>query len=295
MQKIIPHIWFETQAREAALWYTGIFKNSKILAEVTLPDTPSGTAHSVMLQLMGQEFQFLSAGPLAERNPSFSYMVACATSQEVNELWDKLIPGGKALMPLDAYPFCESYGWLQDQFGMSWQIMHDGGQKVQELTPCLLFTQKACGRAEEAMQFYIKMIGDGELLPGHIDRYKAGEGPDKEGTLKYARFRLGQQQFVFMDSAMSHAFTFNEMQSLMLYVETQEEVDRYSDALSAVTEAEQCGWVKDRFGISWQIVPTRMDEMLIQGTPEQIRRVTQAFLPMKRLNVVALEKAFAGK
>ncbi|WP_141731994.1 VOC family protein [Oligoflexus tunisiensis] len=295
MQKIIPHIWFETQAHEAALWYTGIFKNSKILAEVTLTDTPSGTAHSVMLQLLGQEFQFLSAGPLADRNPSFSYMVSCSTAKEVNDLWDKLIPGGMALMPLDTYPFSERFGWLQDKFGVSWQIMHNGGQQVQELTPCLMFTQKASGRAEEAMNLYIKVIGDGEVLPGHIDRYKGDEGPDKEGTLKYARFRLGKQQFVVMDSAIPHAFTFNEMQSLMIYVESQTEIDRYTDALTAVPEAEQCGWVKDRFGISWQIVPARMDEMLIKGTPEQIKRVTQTFLPMKRLNIAALEKAFAGK
>jgi predicted 3-demethylubiquinone-9 3-methyltransferase (glyoxalase superfamily) len=293
MQKIIPHIWFETQARDAALWYTGLFKNSRIHFETSFSGTPSGTVQVISLQLMGQDFQFLNAGPLFERNPSFSYMIACATAAEVDELWNKLIPGGKALMPLDTYPFSERFGWLVDQYGLSWQIMHSGGQKVQALTPALLFTQKAAGHAEEAIQNLIRLVGDGEILPGHLSRYPAG-GPDREGSLQYARFRLGQQEFVFTDSAIGHAFTFNEMQSLMIYVESQAEIERYSNALSRVPEAEQCGWVKDAFGISWQIVPTRMDQMMAKGSPEAIQRLVQAFLPMKRMNIAALEKAFAG-
>ncbi|HET9238272.1 MAG TPA: VOC family protein [Oligoflexus sp.] len=294
MKKIIPHIWFETQARDAASWYTGIFKDSRILFETSLAGTPSGTVQVISLQLMGQEFQFLNAGPLFDRNPSFSYMIACSTAAEVDHLWKKLIVGGQALMPLDTYPFSERFGWVLDQYGLSWQIMHDGGRKVQALTPALLFTQKAAGHAEESMQDLIKLVGDGEVLPGHLQRHPAG-GPDREGTLQYARFRLGQQEFVFMDSAIGHAFTFNEMQSLMIYVESQAEIERYSNALSRVPEAEQCGWVKDAYGISWQIVPTRMDEMMAKGSPEEIQRLVQAFLPMKRMNIAALEKAFAGR
>ncbi len=294
MQKIIPHIWFETQAREAAKWYTSIFKDSAITMDTTLPDTPSGPANVIGLRLMGQEFQFLSAGPLFQRNPSYSYMVACSTPQDVDELWNKLAPGGQALMPLDSYPFCERFGWLQDRYGLSWQIMHNGGRKLQSITPALMFTQRSCGHAEEAMNLLIQLVGDAEVLPGHLERHKAG-GPDKEGSLQYARCRLGKQEFVFMDSAASHAFTFNEMQSLMIYVESQSEIERYSNALSAVAEAEQCGWVKDKFGISWQIVPDRMDAMMKDATPEQLKRLVQAFLPMKRMDIAALERAFTGR
>ncbi len=293
MQKIIPHIWFETQAREAAKWYTSIFKDSAITMDTTLPDTPSGPANVIGLRLMGQEFQFLSAGPLFQRNPSYSYMVACSTAQDVDELWNKLAPGGQALMPLDSYPFCERFGWLQDRYGLSWQIMHNGGRRLQSITPALMFTQRSCGHAEEAMKLLIQLVGDAEVLPGHLERHKAG-GPDKEGTLQYARCRLGKQEFVFMDSAASHAFTFNEMQSLMIYVESQSEIERYSNALSAVDEAEQCGWVKDKFGISWQVVSSEMMNYLGGSNLEGSQRATQAMLQMKKIDLNVLEKAYLG-
>lgn len=294
MQKIVPHIWFEKEASEAARWYVSVFKGSKILFDKNLPGAPSGTANVLGLELMGQEFQFLSAGPLFDRNPSFSYMVSVSSVQEVDELWKKLSPGSTALMPLDRYSFCERYGWMRDKFGVSWQIMHDGGQKVQAITPSLLFTGKVAGKAEEAMKLYLAQLG-GALIPGHLARYEPGQEPNKAGWLMYARFKLGQQEFVVMDSADPHAFTFNEMQSLMLYVKTQAELDRYSNALSAVPEAEQCGWIKDKFGISWQIVPGSMDEMMKTATPEQAARLVEAFLPMKRFNIAALERAFHGK
>jgi predicted 3-demethylubiquinone-9 3-methyltransferase (glyoxalase superfamily) len=89
-------------------------------------------------------------------------------------------------------------------------------------------------------------------------------------------------------------FTFNEAISLMVYCETQDEIDYYWDKLSAVPDAEQCGWLKDKYGLSWQIVPTRMDEMMSNGTEDQVARVTQAFLPMKKLDIAELERAFAG-
>jgi predicted 3-demethylubiquinone-9 3-methyltransferase (glyoxalase superfamily) len=81
----------------------------------------------------------------------------------------------------------------------------------------------------------------------------------------------------------------------MVYCDTQKEIDYYWDRLSAVPEAEQCGWLKDKYGLSWQIVPTTMDEMMAKGTREQIDRLTQAFLPMKKLVIAELEKAFKGE
>ena len=89
-------------------------------------------------------------------------------------------------------------------------------------------------------------------------------------------------------------FKFNESISFMVYCETQEEIDYYWEKLSAVPESEQCGWLKDKYGLSWQIVPSRMDEMFQTGTEEQIARITQAFLPMKKLEIGALEAAYKG-
>jgi predicted 3-demethylubiquinone-9 3-methyltransferase (glyoxalase superfamily) len=153
MQKIVPHLWYDKEAKEAAAFYVSVFPDSRITNIRTLRDTPSGDTDLVSFELFGQPFMAISAGPL---------------------------------------------------------------------------------------------------------------------------------------------FKFNESISLMVYCETQEEIDRYWEKLSADPESEQCGWLKDRYGLSWQVVPKRMDEMLGSGTEEQVARVTQAFLPMKKLDIAELERAYAS-
>jgi predicted 3-demethylubiquinone-9 3-methyltransferase (glyoxalase superfamily) len=150
---ITPHLWFDKEAKEAAKFYTSVFPGSRIKSVITLHDTPSGTAEVVTIELSGQEFTLLSAGPLFKFNESISFMVHCETQQEIDYYWEKL---------------------------------------------------------------------------------------------------------------------------------------------SAVPEAEQCGWLKDKFGLSWQVVPTAMDEMLNDKDEKKIARVTEAFLKMKKLDIAALEEAYEG-
>jgi predicted 3-demethylubiquinone-9 3-methyltransferase (glyoxalase superfamily) len=154
MQRIVPHLWYDKEAKEAAEFYASVFPGSKITNVTTLHDTPSGDTDIVSFELFGQPFMAISAGPL---------------------------------------------------------------------------------------------------------------------------------------------FKFNESISFMVYCETQEEIDSYWEKLSADPEAEQCGWLKDKYGLSWQIVTKRMDELLESGTEEQVARVTQAFLPMKKLDIAELEKAYVGR
>jgi len=297
MQKVIPFIWFETQALEAAEFYIKIFPESKLISNVKLPDTPSGEANSVTLKLWGREIQFISAGKFFERNPSFSYIVACPTIEEVDHYWDKLSKGAEVMMEIGEYPFSKRYGWLKDKFGVSWQIMYDT-RKVQKITPSLLFTQEHCGKAEAAMNHYCEMFkGLGkkaEILEGHLARWGANQAPDKEGTISYARFHLDGNELVVMDSAHKHAFKFNEMQTLVVRCDDQKEIDYFWKKISFVPEAEQCGWAKDQFGVSWQVVPTVMEEMMVKSTPEQMKRVVQAFLPMKKFDLKKLEEAYKG-
>ena len=108
----------------------------------------------------------------------------------------------------------------------------------------------------------------------------------------YADFQLENSWFAAMDSAMDHKFNFNEAVSLMVYCDTQKDIDYYWKKLSAVPQAEQCGWLKDKFGLSWQVVPPRMDEMLDDKNPKRVARVTKAFLEMKKIDLAALEKAY---
>jgi predicted 3-demethylubiquinone-9 3-methyltransferase (glyoxalase superfamily) len=110
----------------------------------------------------------------------------------------------------------------------------------------------------------------------------------------FSDFALAGQWFAAMDSAKEHAFGFNEAVSLLIPCETQKEIDYYWDRLSADPKAEQCGWLKDRFGVSWQVAPAEMDEMMTKGTPEQVVAVTRAFMPMKKFDLEKVRKAFSG-
>ena len=198
-------------------------------------------------------------------------------------------------MPIQQYPFSERYGWVQDKYGVSWQLILSDpeGEERPVIVPSLLFVGTVAGRAEEAINFYLSIFKDSKM--GALQRYGAGQEPDKEGTVAFADFMLQGQWFAAMDSAHRHDFAFNEAISLIVKCDTQEEIDHYWGKLSAVPEAEQCGWLKDRFGLSWQVTPTSMDKMMQSGTPEQIARVTQAFLKMKKFDLAELTKAYEGK
>ncbi|WP_214709112.1 MULTISPECIES: VOC family protein [unclassified Exiguobacterium] len=291
-QSIIPCIWFEGDVEAIAEWYVSKFPDSFVDYTTKLTDTPSGETTVVTVSLAGQFIQLLGAGPLKERNPSISYMVAFPTSEEVETLWNELVEGADVLMPLDTYDFSERYGWLKDKHGVSWQIMHSGGMDIQTVTPCFLFVGDVFGRAEAAMNDWISIFPDSYVLEDHLIRYEATDGPELEGKLNYARFVLSGREFVTMDSAEHHQFAFNEMQSLIAFCESQAEIDDYWAKLSAVQEAEQCGWLKDRYGVSWQIVPWEMEEMMTTGTKEQLARVTEAFLPMKKIDIKTLRNVY---
>lgn len=291
MRKITPHLWFDKEAKEAARFYTTVFKDGKIKSTTALHDTPSGTTDIVEIELLGQQFTLISAGPLFKFNPSISFLVACKTKEEVDALWEKLVQGGTALMELGEYPFSERYGWVQDRYGLSWQVMFMGGYDIkQNITPTLMFTDRQAGKAEEAINFYASVFHNAKV--GDILRYSKGEEPDRVGTIKHASFRLEGQEFAAMDSARVHDFAFNEAISLIVHCKTQEEIDYYWGKLSADPTAEQCGWLKDKYGVSWQIVPVVLEEMIRDKDPEKVARVTEAFLKMKKLDIEVLKRAY---
>jgi predicted 3-demethylubiquinone-9 3-methyltransferase (glyoxalase superfamily) len=288
METITPHLWFDTQAREAAEFYTSVFPDSRIETTNTLDNTPSGSVDIVDFELCGQDFMAISAGPLFKFNPSISFLVSCASKDEVDRLWNTLIDGGSALMELGAYPFSERYGWLQDRYGLSWQLMFGQGPK-QRITPVLMFTGPQAGKCEEAMNFYASVFDDSNV--NVLLRHGNG-GPDAPGTVQYAQFQLEGQQFAAMDSAHPHGFAFNEAISLLVQCDTQEEIDHYWSRLSADPRAEQCGWLKDKFGVSWQITPRAMQTMLATKDKKKIAAVTQAFLQMKKFDLAKLQAVY---
>lgn len=297
MKGITVHLWFDNQAKEAAEFYCSTFEGSRTTDASVLHDTPSGDTEIVSFELAGRPFQAISAGPLFSFNPSISLNVACRSAEEADRVWERLSSNGTVLMEYGEYPWSKRYGWAKDRFGLSWQIaLGAENEAAQTITPVLMFVGDVCGRAEEAVEFYTSTFlasGRGSLVDS-ILHYGGNEAPDAQGTLKYGAFHLGGTPLVAMDSAQEHDFGFNEAISLMVHCDTQEEIDLLWNRLSAVPEAEQCGWLKDRFGVSWQIVPTAMASMLAQGNETQIARVTQAFLKMKKFDIAVLEAAFHG-
>jgi predicted 3-demethylubiquinone-9 3-methyltransferase (glyoxalase superfamily) len=300
MQKIVPHLWFDKEAKAAAEFYVSIFDNSKITQSTVLHDTPSGDAETVSFTLAGYEFMAISAGPFFKLNPSISLMVNFDPSQDaqaqehLDKTWQALAEGGKVLMPLQEYSFSKHYGWVEDKYGVSWQLIltNPNGEQRPFIVPTLMFTKEGTGKAEEATDFYMSIFNNAKR--GILAHYPEGGAPDPVSKVMYTDFQLVGQWFAAMDGGTAHEFQFSEALSLMVKCETQEEIDRYWEQLSAVPEAEQCGWLKDRYGVSWQIIPTAMGEMMGKGTPEQKQRLTQAFLGMKKFDISALEAAYRG-
>lgn len=302
MTSIVPHLWFDDQAREAAEFYTSVFPDSAVTSVTTIRNVPSPTGESdiVYFTLAGQQFMAISAGPVFTPNPSISFIVNFDPSRDprardnLDAAWAALSDGGAALMPLDTYPFSERYGWVADKYGFTWQLMltDPAGEPRPFIVPSLLFVGDVAGKAREATDFYLSVFPDSQR--GTLAPYPP-DAPEPEGAVMFTDFRLSDTWLTAMDSSSpDHGFTFNEAVSLLVPCDTQDEIDRYWKLLSADPAAEQCGWCKDSYGVSWQISPAVADEMLQNGTPEQVDRVTAAFMPMKKMDIETLRRAYDG-
>lgn len=295
MQRIIPNVWLDDTADEAAAFYTGIFGGSIIRSDryndigKEIHGHKAGDTLTIELLLDGTRIILLNGGPEFAINPSVSLSVIRSTEDEIHDIWDELIDGGKVLMKLDEYPFSELYGWARDRYGMSWQLSL-GDNARSEMIPSMLFTQQNAGQAEDALNYYASVFPDSTV--GMLARYEEDSEPNEPGTVMYGEATILGQKIVAMDSALPHDYVFNEGVSLLIECDDQAEIDLYWNQLSADPAAEQCGWLKDKFGVSWQIVPTRLNDMLQNGTPEQIERVTNCFMAMKKFDIAELERAY---
>lgn len=297
MKQLIPTIWLDDTASDAADFYSSVFENTEITHTTAYPEAGKeihehepGSTQTVSITIEGQPFVLLNGGPIFKVTPATSFTIASNDPDEIQRLWDALSEGGSSLMPLDKYPFSEKYGWLNDKFGVSWQLNVVEGEVPQKVIPSFLFTQAMAGKAEEAMHFYTDIFPNSSIVTTAY--YGPDQAPNKEGTVTYGEFKLSGYTLIAMDSALNHEFTFTPGVSLTVLCETQEEIDHYWNAMSAVPEAEACGWLQDKYGVSWQITPTKLNEYLENGTPAQIERVTDAFMKMKKLDLAALERAY---
>ena len=293
-QKITPFLWFDKEARQAAKLYASAFKGSKIKKIQTFKGGPAGTTEIVSLKLLGQDLTLMSAGPHAKFSQALSFMVGCKKKSEVDALWKKLSPGGTVMMELGSYPFSDRYGWVQDKFGVSWQLIFHGpkgGKK--KITPSFLFVGAQAGKAEEALKFYASIFKKSKV--GKIQHYGKDAAPNAEGSVMYAPFKLAGQEFSAMDGGGPHDFSFNEAFSFVVTCKGQKEVDYYWSKLSADPNAGQCGWLTDKFGVTWQVVPSALNKLMRDKDKKKVARVMDAFVKMKKFDIKALKKAAKGK
>lgn len=292
-QKIVPFLWFANEAEEALNFYMSCFNNSKIgtitrydEASAKASGQPKDSVLTASFQLNRQEFIALNGGPVFKFTPAISFFVTCETENEVNELWKKFSEEGKIMMELSEYPFSKKFGWIQDKYGLSWQLNFTGSP--QKIIPSLMFTGNVAGKAEEAINYYISLFKNSEIKT--LSRYKPGS-QGKEGTVEFGSFSLGNEDFIVMDSDYEHGFTFTPAISFFVYCETQKEIDFFWDHLTEGGKEVECGWLVDKFGVSWQIVPTVLFSLLNNRDPEKAKRAMQAMMKMKKMDIKTLEEA----
>ncbi len=282
---IFPCLWYDGGAKESAEFYVKVF-NGRITA-----DTPM----VMNIDLFGQKLMLLNGGPHFKKNASVSFMVICETEDEVQHYWDQLSEGGMILMPLDSYSWSKKYGWVQDRCGVTWQIFLGEKSGDQKIIPTLMFIHENNGKAIEAMRLYTRTFPNSKI--GNILKYGEGsEGhpiTEPAENIQHAHFEIDGYSLFCMDNSYDHQFDFNEGISLVVMTDTQEQTDKYWNALTADGgRASMCGWLKDPFGFSWQIVPKKLIQMMSDPDPEKAQKVVQAMMTMQKIVIEDLEKAY---
>ncbi|GAA1537211.1 putative 3-demethylubiquinone-9 3-methyltransferase (glyoxalase superfamily) [Microbacterium ginsengiterrae] len=295
-QKIVPNIWFDKNADEAGDFYAGLLPHTTAAVAATYPELVAdwqaefaGKTLTVDLDVDGYRLTLINAGPEFRPNPSVSFMLDFdptrfgddrdAARESLDAVWAGLSEGGRVRMELDEYSFSPRYGWVEDRYGVNWQLVlaNPEGDTRPFLIPHLSFTRDVDGKAREAADFYTSLFPDSEV--GYIALHSSQAVHARPGTVMFGELRLADQWFSMMDAGPDHDFAFDSGVSLEVRVADQEELDRYWDALTTDPEAEVCGWLVDRYGLSWQIVPENMGELMARpGAYEKMMKMKKLII-----------------
>lgn len=271
--KLRVGVWSDNKAKETADFYMKSFDSGSIVSEHNM---------AVELDLGGMILLFINGGPMFQPNPSISFSYACSSLLELEKLYQTLIVGGKIMMPKDKYSWAETYAFIEDKYGVSWQLSFDRNQEnTGKIIPSLIFVNENNGKAEQAGALYLGLSEENKML--HMVKYGKDEN-NTEGHVMYSLIHVFGKELILMDGAGSHNFAFNEGVSLLVVTEDQEETDALWEAFLAGGGTEQqCGWLKDAYGVSWQIVPKQFLDLAGCGDKEVVSKLMQAVYPMKKL------------
>ncbi len=276
---IYPCLTLKGRIAEAAEFYRNAFKSARVLQT-------SGMV--IQLEVHGQKLMLLNDGPTALPNPAVSLMVIAHDAAETEACWNKLSEGASVMMALGSYPWSSQYGWLQDRYGVSWQLYTATPEDTtQRICPTLMFTGDRAGKATEAVHYYTSVF-PGSSIQGILN-YSEGDGEPLD-YVKHAQFDIDHYTMMVMDSGQDHQFSFNDAVSLVVECDNQQQIDQYWDELTHNGGREvACGWLVDRYGISWQIIPKSLSTLL--KDPERAQRIMPVLMKMKKLVIAELEQA----
>jgi predicted 3-demethylubiquinone-9 3-methyltransferase (glyoxalase superfamily) len=299
MKTITPNLWFDKNAEEAVNYYTSLFPNSKIGTTSRFGkegfehhQMPEGTVMTMEFEIHNKNFIALNGGPIFRFNESISFFVYCESDERIEFLYNKLTEGGSINMPLDKYHWSEKYAWVKDKFGVSWQLDVDKINSSQKIVPALLFVNDKVTKVREAANHYINIFPDSKIIfeaPNPVSETMPEE------TLAFAQFSLNGNLFNAMSGQGEHKFDFNEAISFIINCDSQDEVNYYWKKLTDSGEESMCGWLKDKFGVSWQVVPTEMFKYIGGPDKEKSSRALNAMFQMKKLDLAVLKKAYEGE
>ncbi|MFD1770695.1 VOC family protein [Sphingobacterium suaedae] len=273
-KNIYPAIWFNNNAKQAFERYTNLFPNSTIRLSNPV---------AISADLLHTPFIGINGGPHFTPNPSISFMVICEKKEEIDTLYHNLTSGGEVLMPLQAYPWSPYYGWVNDTYHVSWQLYQGSRSDVNEqaIVPTLMFCGEQQGKCEEALAFYRTVFND--FQSQGIDYYQDG---DMQGQVMHTQFMIHNYTVMAMDSGVPQPFTFNEGISIVIECANQQEIDYYWNAfVGHGGEESRCGWCKDPYGVSWQVVPKHLHQLL-QDYPQ----ANDALMNMNKIVINDLKK-----
>lgn len=284
---ITPCIWFDNEAEDAVKFYSSLFDNSKVNRIIRYGKEgfeyhhkPEGSVMTVEFELNGQSFLALNGGPVFKPNESISLFVYCESEERINFLYEKLSEGGSINMPLDKYDWSPKYAWVKDKFGVSWQLDIEAINSPQKIVPSLLFVNDKFALVKAAMNHYTSIFPDSKILM----EYTADD------FLLFGQIKLNGYLLNLMSGGkMTHNFDFNDALSLIIYCDTQDEIDYYWNKLTEGGKEVQCGWLKDKFGVSWQVVPKILNELI--SDPKKSSKTMNAIFKMVKLDIKKLKEA----
>ncbi len=273
---VYPCIWFNSEAGSAAKYYCSIFRDSEMLRSNAMVST---------FKLHGTKIMGLNGGPRYKPTGAVSYFIYCGGMDTFNHYFKELSAGGRVVLPAGKYGWSEHYAWVTDRYGVDWQLDVDDIRSPQKIVPTLLFVNEKRDAVRSAIGHYATIFSTfRNLLESPYPNSSAAPPP-----LLFAQFKINHFVMNAMSSKENHDFDFSPGNSFVIECNTQAEIDHYWDKLGEGGRFDQCGWLTDKFGISWQVVPAVLSELM--NNPEKGERVIRAFLQMQKFDIESLLNA----